>query len=295
MDIKLCSLLIISLSIISTINAGIVVYWGQDEREGSLADACNSGLYSIVNIAFLSKFGNGQRPELNLAGHCDPASNGCQWLSNSIRTCQSKGIKVLLSIGGGAGSYGFSSADDARSVANYIWNNFLGGRSNSRPLGDAQLDGVDFDIELGGGVNFYADLAGKLTELGVQGGKKVYLSAAPQCPFPDHWLNTALSTGLFDFVWVQFYNNPPCQYSSNSPANFKNSWNKWTSSIKAGKFYVGLPASQAAAGSGYVPPQTLINQVLPFVKNSAKYGGVMLWDRNNDKQTGYSSQIRGSV
>jgi hypothetical protein len=27
-----------------------------------------------------------------------------------------------------------------------IWNNFLGGRSSSRPLGDAVLDGIDFDI-----------------------------------------------------------------------------------------------------------------------------------------------------
>ncbi|KAK4848915.1 hypothetical protein QYF36_018611 [Acer negundo] len=55
----------------------------------------------------------------------------------------------MLSIGGGAGSYSLSSADDARSVADYLWNNFLRGQSNSRPLGDAGLDGIDFDIEKG--------------------------------------------------------------------------------------------------------------------------------------------------
>ncbi|KAK6777338.1 hypothetical protein RDI58_024055 [Solanum bulbocastanum] len=39
----------------------------------------------------------------------------------------------------------------AREVATYLWNNFLGGKSSSRPLGDAVLDGTDLDIE--GGTN----------------------------------------------------------------------------------------------------------------------------------------------
>ncbi|WRX11031.1 Glycoside hydrolase family 18 [Theobroma cacao] len=198
----------------------------------------------------------------------------------------------MLSIGGGASDYSLSSADDARSVAVYLWNNFLGGNSNSRPLGSAVLDGIDFDIERG--EPHYAALARRLTELS-QVGKKVYLTAAPQCPFPDQWLNGALQTGLFDYVWVQFYNNPPCQFSSSNPGAFKDSWNKWTSSIKADKFFVGLPASHAAASSGYVPSNDLRTQLLPFVKASAKYGGVMLWDRYNDIQSGYSSKIKDAV
>jgi chitinase len=47
---------------------------------------------------------------------------------------------VLLSLGG---SYGLSSTDEANSVANYLWDNFLGGSSSSRPLGDAVLDGIE--------------------------------------------------------------------------------------------------------------------------------------------------------
>nr|2GSJ_A Chain A, protein PPL-2 [Parkia platycephala] len=270
---------------------GIVVYWGQNGGEGTLTSTCESGLYQIVNIAFLSQFGGGRRPQINLAGHCDPANNGCRTVSDGIRACQRRGIKVMLSIGGGAGSYSLSSVQDARSVADYIWNNFLGGRSSSRPLGDAVLDGVDFDIEHGGA--YYDALARRLSEHN-RGGKKVFLSAAPQCPFPDQSLNKALSTGLFDYVWVQFYNNPQCEFNSGNPSNFRNSWNKWTSSFNA-KFYVGLPASPEAAGSGYVPPQQLINQVLPFVKRSPKYGGVMLWDRFNDLKTKYSSKIKPSV
>ncbi|RDX75474.1 hypothetical protein CR513_44635, partial [Mucuna pruriens] len=282
------------VALVCSINAGdIVVYWGQNEKEGSLSATCNSGLYKIVNIAFLSRFGGGGKPEINLAGHCDPASNGCKGLSKDIKNCQRSGIKVILSIGGGEKGYSLSSEADARSVADYIWNNFLGGKSGSRPLGDAVLDGVDFDIEVGGGAAFYPVLANRLSQ-NSKGGRKVYLTAAPQCPFPDKEQNRALSTGLFDYVWVQFYNNAPCQFDSANPSNFKKSWNQWVS-LNATKIYVGLPASRSAAGSGFVPPQTLIKQVLPFVKRSSKYGGVMLWDRASDKQTRYSTIIKPTV
>ncbi|TKY66411.1 Acidic endochitinase [Spatholobus suberectus] len=271
--------------------AGIAVYWGQNGNEGSLADACNTGNYQYVNIAFLSTFGNGQTPKLNLAGHCDPSSNGCTKFSGEIKTCQSKGMKVLLSIGGASGSYSLSSADDAKNVANYLWNNFLGGKSSSRPLGDAVLDGIDFDIEAGGGAH-WDELAKALK--GFSSQKKVYLSAAPQCPIPDAHLDTAIKTGLFDYVWVQFYNNPPCQYSSGNTNNLINSWNRWTSS-QAKQLFLGVPASTSAAGSGFIPTDVLISQVLPKIKGSSKYGGVMIWDRFNDGKSGYSKAIKGSV
>ncbi|PRQ52509.1 putative chitinase [Rosa chinensis] len=128
---------------------GIAVYWGQNGNEGTLAETCASGNYKFVNIAFLSSFGNGQTPSINLAGHCDPSTNEYTKLSPEIKSCQAKGIKVILSIGGAAGSYSLASSDNARQVATYLWNNFLGGHSSSRPLGDAVLDGVDFDIEGG--------------------------------------------------------------------------------------------------------------------------------------------------
>ncbi|TKY66410.1 Acidic endochitinase [Spatholobus suberectus] len=271
--------------------AGIAVYWGQNGNEGSLADTCNTGNYQYVIIAFLSTFGNGQTPQLNLAGHCDPSSNGCTKFSDEIKTCQSKGMKVLLSLGGASGSYSLSSADDATQVANYLWNNFLGGQSSSRPLGDAVLDGIDFDIEAGAGEH-WDELAKALN--GFSSQKKVYLSAAPQCPIPDAHLDTAIKTGLFDYVWVQFYNNPPCQYSSGNTNNLINSWNQWTSS-QAKQLFLGVPASTSAAGSGFIPTDVLISQVLPAIKGSSKYGGVMIWDRFNDGQSGYSTAIKGSV
>ncbi|RYR17916.1 hypothetical protein Ahy_B03g062578 isoform B [Arachis hypogaea] len=227
------SLLLLALA--NGSNAGsISVYWGQNGNEGTLAEACAAGNYEFVIIAFLPTFGNGQTPMINLAGHCDPYSNGCTGLSSDIKSCQAKGIKVLLSLGGGAGSY-------------------------------SRYD------------------------------KKVLITAAPQCPFPDAWIGNALKSGLFDYVWVQFYNNPPCQYTAGGIGNLVAAWKQWTSSIPANKIFLGLPAAPTAAGSGFIPATALTSSVLPAIKGSAKYGGVMLWSRYYDVQSGYSSSIKNHV
>ncbi|CAK9176955.1 unnamed protein product [Ilex paraguariensis] len=280
-------------------DGGIAIYWGQNGNEGNLSETCATGRFSYVNVAFLYKFGSGQTPEINLAGHCNPAGKGCTSVSDGIRDCQKSGIKVMLSIGGGVGSYSLASKSDARNISQYLWTNFLGGSSSSRPLGDAVLDGIDFDIELGSN-KFWDDLVRYLKSysysmVGRGRSRKVYLTAAPQCPFPDRSMGAALNTGLFDYVWVQFYNNPPCQYVSGKTDNLKNSWVTWTTSINATRIFLGLPASPQAAGSGFIPADVLTSQILPEIKKSPKYGGVMLWSKYWDDQSGYSSSIKSSV
>ncbi|KAK6918299.1 Glycoside hydrolase family 18, catalytic domain [Dillenia turbinata] len=272
----------------------IAIYWGQNGNEGTLAETCATGDYDFVNVAFLPAFGNGQTPMLNLAGHCNPNSNGCTSLSSDIKSCQAKGIKVMLSIGcGPGGRYYLNSSADARQVATYLWNNFLGGKSSSRPLGSAVLDGIDFDIEQG--INKYWDDLAKYLSRYSKRGKKVHLTAAPQCPYPDAYVGNALKTGLFDYVWVQFYNNPPCQYSPNNIQNLEDAWKQWISDVPATKIFLGLPAAPIAAGSGFIPVTDLISKVLPVIKGSEKYGGVMLWSKYYDYLTGYSSSIRSHV
>ena len=54
---------------------------------------------------------------------------------------------MTLSLGGAGGSVGFSSDAQGESLADQIWDMFLGGSSATRPFGDAVLDGY--------GVNFY--------------------------------------------------------------------------------------------------------------------------------------------
>ncbi|KAI8026922.1 hypothetical protein LOK49_LG02G00219 [Camellia lanceoleosa] len=283
--------LLMLLFVLGSNAGGIAIYWGQNGNEGTLVETCDTGNYDFVNLAFLSTFGNGQTPMINLAGHCDPYSNGCTGLSSDIKSCQAKGIKVILSIGGGAGSYYLASSDDARQVATYLWNNFLGGQSSSRPLGAATLDGIDFDIE-GGTNQHWDDLARYLAGYSKQ-GKKVYLTAAPQCPFPDAWVGGALKTGLFDYVWVQFYNNPPCQYTSGNVGNLEDA-EAMDLNIPAKKILLGLPAARCS-WKRFHSCSDLTSKVLPAIKGSPKYGGVMLWSKYYDDQTGYSSSIKSHV
>nr|GEU95689.1 hevamine-A-like [Tanacetum cinerariifolium] len=285
--------LLVATLVVGSNAGGISIYWGQNGNEGTLAETCATGNYEYVNIAFLWTFGNGRTPKMDLSGHCDPYSNGCTNLSTNITYCQAQGIKVMLSIGGGIGSYSIASKQDAQDVATYLWDNFLGGKSTGiRPLGNASLDGIDFDIEAGGSQH-WDDLARYLSAYSTH-DKKVYLTAAPQCPYPDAWLGGALQTGLFDFVWVQFYNNPPCQYSVNI-SNLEDGWKQWTSDIPVSKIFLGLPAASTAAGSGFIPVTDLTSKVLPAIKGSPNYGGVMLWSKYYDDQTGYSAAIKNDV
>ncbi|CAM8911225.1 unnamed protein product [Rhodiola kirilowii] len=272
---------------------GIAIYWGQNGNEGTLAETCETGNYDYVILAFLPTFGNGANPMLNFAGHCDPYSNGCTKLSADIQSCQAKEVKVLLSIGGAIGSYSLASSEDARQVATYLWNNFLGGSSSARPLGAAVLDGIDFDIEVGTNEH-WGELARYLSAYSRR-GKKVYITAAPQCPFPDAWIGDALTTGVFDNVWVQFFNNPPCQYNPANITNFENAWKQWTTAIPANKIFLGLPAAPQAAGSGFIPISDLTSKVLPSIKGSSKYGGVMLWSKYFDDMDNYSTSIKSYV
>ncbi|XP_042496124.1 acidic endochitinase-like [Macadamia integrifolia] len=288
----LLSLFVLTLPTIS-LAGGIAIYWGQNGNEGTLNQTCATGNYTYVNLSFLIKFGGGQTPVLNLAGHCDPPSGGCTILSSQIKYCQSLGLKVMLSLGGGVGNYSLTSKQDAKNVSKYLWNNYLGGNSSSRPLGDAILDGIDFDIELGS-KKYWGYLARHLKKHS-KPCKEVYLTAAPQCPYPDKYLGHALNTSLFDYVWVQFYNNPSCEYTSGNVTNILNSWKLWTSTVPAKKFFLGLPASSDAAGSGFIPADVLTSQILPVIKTSPKYGGVMLWSRYYDLLSGYSSSIKSSV
>uniref|UniRef100_A0A0E0C6C3 chitinase n=1 Tax=Oryza meridionalis TaxID=40149 RepID=A0A0E0C6C3_9ORYZ len=281
-------------------NAGkVAVYWGQgaDNGDGTLAETCATGLYDFVNIAFLNVYGSGLTPVLNLAAHCNPDAGTCKSLSSEISSCQQSGVKVLLSLGGESGQYSLSSADDARGVADYLWNTFLGGSSDSRPLGDAVLDGIDFDIEQGDGAH-YDELATAIASRCNSAGGCL-LTAAPQCPYPDAHLDAAIKTGVFSHVWVQFYNNPRahCQYADGDASALQASWARWTSAVPApADVFLGLPAAPDAANGGYIDSDTLLSQVLPAVKGAAaNYGGVMLWDRFRDRSSGYGAKLQGNV
>lgn len=190
----------------------------------------NTDDYMQFPISFLTVFfGTGGLPQLDLANICN-ANDGkvfpgsqlpdCSFLAEDIKKCQDKGKIVTLSMGGATGGNAFVDDAAAAGFADQIWDLFLGGSSETRPFGAAQLDGVDLDIEGGSGAGYIA-FVNKLQEHYKAADKKYYVTAAPQCPFPDAILGQVLDGAPVDAVYVQFYNN----YCSVTNYADPNSWN----------------------------------------------------------------------
>ncbi|XVE73785.1 hypothetical protein DITRI_Ditri11bG0146300 [Diplodiscus trichospermus] len=81
----------------------------------------------------------------------------------------------------------------------------------------------------------------------------------------------------------------------NDIGNLEDTWKLWTLDIPATKIFLKLLASLEAAGNGFIPVNDLTSKVLPVIKQSSKYGGVMLWSKYYDDQNGYSSSIKSHV
>lgn len=86
-------------------------------------------------------------------------------------------------------------------------------------------------------------------------------------------------------VFVQFYNNY-CGIQSFTPntttqTNFNfETWHDWAVNGSANpdvKIYLGVPAGQTAAGSGYTPTKNL-EPIIAYSKTFSSFGGVMAWD-----------------
>jgi chitinase len=286
----------------------LAVYWGQNgwgathtdqaTWEKPLAETCTAHPeYDIVILSFATKLTHTRNmtttlPELNFANHCEipydannPFLLKCDEIAAGIRTCQELGKKVLLSIGGATGSAGFVDDAEARASATTVWNTFLGGTSAIRPFVNATLDGVDLDIE-GGPTVGYTAFVKALRPLMDNSGRKYFITAAPQCPFPDAFVGPATgkplgdAPGAFDFVFVQFYNNY-CSYGT--PQSFRDTFAMWKALVGP-KVFVGLPATTGAATSGFVP-RAMLQTLVGDVKADPKFAGIMLWDASNDQNS----------
>ncbi|KAI0819279.1 glycoside hydrolase superfamily [Trametes gibbosa] len=280
----------------------LAVYWGQNSYGAAhLNDAANwqhnIGYYcqddsiDALPIAFLNVFSStGGAPAINIANICNPDGNGvfpgtslaqCQFLASEIEYCQSRGKIVTISLGGATGSASFSSAAQATAFGDTVWNLFLGGTSNIRPFGAAILDGIDLDIE-GGSTVYFDSFVNRIRQLASGAAKRYYVTAAPQCPYPDAYLGTVLNQAYFDAVYVQFYNNwCGLQNYNNVWAWDYSSWDTWAKTVSVNpnvKVYIGAPASSSAAGAGYVDASTLANIALETRSQYSSFGGVMLWD-----------------
>ncbi|TFK63509.1 glycoside hydrolase [Pluteus cervinus] len=304
----------------------IAVYYGQNSYgvansnpsvwQKNLGSYCQDDVINVFPLAFLNVFfSTGGLPEINMANTCSGSANGvfpgtslanCQFLAADIKACQARGKLVTLSLGGATGAASFSSDAQATAFADTVWNIFLGGSSSTRPFGDAVLDGVDLDIE-GGGSSGFITFANRLRTLTSNQSKKYYLTAAPQCPFPDAYLGAVLNAVPFDAVYVQVIKNASASslqqlvrvsrnlllrlelklmFSRLTNFNNPNAWNfgQWDTWAKTQspnrdvKVFIGAPASPSAAGSGYVDAATLGSIASQTRSQYSSFGGVMFWD-----------------
>lgn len=77
--------------------------------------------------------------------------------------------------------------------------------------------------------------------------------------------------------WVQFYNNGICNIGQ---PGFVSSFTAWSKNIAGGpQLYIGAPACQACAGTGYLAPDAITTAIKSATAaNVPNMGGVMLWD-----------------
>ncbi|OEL26778.1 Xylanase inhibitor protein 1 [Dichanthelium oligosanthes] len=279
----------------------LTVFWGRNKGEGTLREACDTGLYNTVIISFYSVFGHG-RYWGDLSGH--PLDG----VGADITHCQSKGILVLLSIGGNgaAGSnsdYSLPSSASAADVADNLWNAHLGGRRRGvfRPFGDAAVDGIDFFVDRGA-PDHYDELARRLDGYNrfYRGRKGVRLTATPRCGYPDGRLERALRTGLFERIHVRFFGaDDRCSFKNGGTWGVVEEWKKWTARYPKSQVYLGLAPAESGVppdgvkGTVAVYLKYLYYDLLPKVQTAPNYGGVMIWDRFSDKKTGYGGVVKG--
>ncbi|KAI0392694.1 glycoside hydrolase family 18 protein [Xylariaceae sp. FL0594] len=303
-------------------NSGeVVMYWGQNGggtiENNDLSTYCTEDAgVDIIVLAFLYQFGNGNDiPSGTIGQSCFISNTGqgqnCEALSKAITTCQGNGKKIILSIGGAVGSYSLQSEDEATRIGQYLWNAYgKGDGSTQRPLGDAVVDGFDFDLEANRGNQYYAAMIAALRAgFATDPSRSYYITGAPQCPIPEPNMSVLIENARFDYLWPQFYNNNnytvPCALpiNGNAPFNY-DQWVEYTAGTpsKDARLYVGVPAGPLGANGGpagatyYATPEQLA-EIVGEYKSHDRFSGIMLWaagfsDANTINGCTYAQQVK---
>ncbi|KAJ6507000.1 glycoside hydrolase superfamily [Mycena sanguinolenta] len=262
----------------ATCSDNLVVYWGQNSYGATNPNDTANWQQTISNYCQICSTASGAFPGTNLAD--------CQFLAAGIEACQAMGKLVTISLGG-QNSSTLSSDAEGIAFATTIWNLFLGGSSSTRPFGSVVLDGVDLDIEVGAPTG-YAAFANQIRALSAGASKRYYITAAPQCPFPDAHIGSALNAARFDAVYVQKLNALlTCPIIESGVTDADNpedwdfsTWDKWATTVSPNpdvKVFIGAPASPNGNAS-YVNATTLGAIALQTRAEFTSFGGIMLWD-----------------
>ena len=290
------------------------VYWGQNGggivENNDLAAYCTSSSgIDIVILAFLYQFGNSHIASGTIGQSCYISLQGepqnCDDLASAIATCRSNGVKIVLSLGGANGAYSLQSKSQAETIGQNLWDaygNTAGSNNVPRPFGTNFVDGWDFDIESNAGNQYYQYMISALRSNFASDPNNTYrITGAPQCPIPEPNMGEIIAHAQFDYLWIQFYNNPSCSYPNS--LNYKD----WVSYISGtlsahAEIFLGLPASPLAAtgtdsGSQYYLSPNALASVINEFRNDPHFGGTMLWsagfsDSNINGNCTYSQQAQ---
>ncbi|KAI8954114.1 glycoside hydrolase superfamily [Xylaria longipes] len=288
----LLSATFVSAAYNSTASNNVAVYWGQNSAGGantqrSLIQVCRNES-DIILLAFLTS-------AINLDGGLN--------FANSYRPTET----ILLSLGGMLtdNTWAFPAPEQAVDAANRIWAAFgpppLTGQLTTRPFGLASVDGFDLDFEARySNAHVFAQKLRNLTnEAKTEGRHKFYLATAPQCPFPDMNLDPVLrgdTATVLDFVFIQFYNNPPCDLRTID--GFKTGLEAWNSqwANNTARIFMGVPGAPTAVGpanrASYVEGSVLAAKYIETARSFSSFAGVMIWDLSQlDSNTAFLPPI----
>jgi chitinase len=279
----------------------LIGYW-QDFTNGAepltLAEVPTS--YNLVAVAFGNSDSTPGQVTFSLDSGLSSALGGYtqQQFISDIKALQSRGQKVILSVGGQNGTI---SVDDATSASNFA-------SSVYAIIQQYGFNGVDIDLENGVNPQY---MASALEQLEGDVGSSLIITLAPQTvdtqSTGDDYLALALDIkSILTMINTQYYNSGSmngCDGNvySEGTENFMTALAciELQSGLSPSQIGLGLPSSSSAAGSGYVSP-SLVNDALDCLAARANCGsfvpstsypgirGVMTWSINWDASNGYN-------
>ena len=274
-------------------------YW-QDFTNGAtpltLADVPTS--YNLVAVAFGAATGTPGQVSFSLDSTLASDLGGYtqQQFINDIATLQARGQKVILSVGGADGAISVDNAASASAFASSVY-------SLIKQYG---FNGVDVDLENGVDPTY---MASALEQLDSDVGSSLIITLAPQTvdtqSTGDDYFQLALDIQpILTMINTQYYNSGTmngCDGNvyAEGTENFITALacTELEGGLSPAQVGVGLPASTAAAGSGYVAP-SVVNAALDCLATGADCGsfvppktwpgirGAMTWSINWDASNG---------
>jgi chitinase len=221
-----------------------------------------------------------------------------QQFISDIQTLQSRGQKVILSVGGADGTISVDDSASASSFASSVY-------SLIQQYG---FNGVDIDLENGVDPTYIAQA---LEQLETDVGSSLIITLAPQTvdtqTTGDDYFQLALDIQpILTMINTQYYNSGSMNGCDGNvydegTENFITALacTELEGGLSPSQVGIGLPASTSAAGSGYVSP-SVVDDALDCLAAQANCGsfvppaaypairGVMTWSINWDASNGYN-------